>query len=148
MPAETNEQTLLERVEGLSGGDREVDDLIWWEFFAPSDARTEAAERFVGAGVARQAKWARCFFGEHRRTEWTSDVSAAIALGEKCIPDALLGIDREERNMGFDNDMSMDEEGTIWTAWFYGQTARAPTPALALIAAILKARAEALKEEG
>ena len=137
--AETNEQTLLERVEGLSGPDREVDDLIWWEVFAPSDARTEAAERFVGAGAARQAKWARCFFGEHRRTEWTSDVSAAIALCEKVLPgwDWRIG----SADGGFAVICPSDvEDGDPAICM-----ACAKTPALALIAAVLKARAEALK---
>jgi hypothetical protein len=148
MMAETNEQTLLERVEGLSGGDREVDALVCAALHYPELTHNDAALRVTmeaGEGGALIYYVADTKTHKGHAPKITSDVSAAIALCETVLPGWEWIVEKRKStcnarvHTGYD---SFDtDDGEIFEA-------SASTPALALIAAVLKARAEALKEEG
>lgn len=75
-------------------------------------------------------------------TPVTASLDAAIALCERALP-GLTPLIGAERNLGFDNDIPGAEDEPRWNAWCYGHSGRHPTsPALALCAAIVKARME------
>ncbi len=66
---------------------------------------------------------------------------AALALVERVLADKtpLIGVSRDDAEIGFDNDLSADDLAPKWNAWVYGACGSAPTPALALLLALLTA---------
>lgn len=127
----SNLQALLERVEAASGPVEEIDNLIWWHFFCPERGKDDAMRVGPMDNVAKRAAWARCFYGTERSTKFTASLDAAVGLVEKMLP-------------GF--DVCLARVSGEWSAdigppdSFQAASAKSrPTPALALIAALLKA---------
>jgi len=124
----SNLQALLERVEAASGPDRDIDlelALIGY----PHTTR----EHWLTDELGRLA------FGSQRR--YTASLDAAVGLVEKMLPGRSWEV-REQKHSSFPRAigaqaliMSMSENETMRG----DSSARAKTPALALIAALLKA---------
>lgn len=128
-------QALLERVEAASGPVEEIDNLIWWHFFCPERGKDDAMRVGPMDNVAKRAAWARCFYGKERSTKFTASLDAAVGLVEKMLPGQACALG----TMAFRNE-TRKPWATIWTT--SGSplfNADAATPALALIAALLKA---------
>ena len=135
---ETKEQTLLERVEVATGPDREIDRDLWLAF----GLYPEGVED-IGLYVDPSSG---CTGGViYSADPLTASLDAAMALCETVLPGWEWIVEKRKStcnarvHTGYDS--FDDDDGEIFEA-------SASTPALALIAAVLKARAEALKEEG
>lgn len=127
-------QSLLERVEKADGPDREIDAaacvVLQWPPLLPEDP---------GAAKIELYKDALCYVsiitGKRRRVfnppSLSSDLNEVIELALFSFTTPLVGVD---------NDLGSDEADPLWTGWCHGESARAPTPALALLAALLRAK--------
>jgi len=114
---------LLARVEAATGPDRELDDAI--------------VELMFGKSMLVITEDAGTVWRNHKAPFYTASIDAALALAERVLPDHEI-------------EMFQLFHGNGWGVNFRAKhidTAYAPTPALALIAAILKALIAAENKE-
>jgi hypothetical protein len=105
--------TLIERVRGLDGPDREVDALIWGEFdFGREDRELDA-------------RWSA------RVPAYTASLDAVVALIEKRLPDGLWDVNGYGAAIVYPKWITGDVDTQ------YAETAQ--SPALALLLAFLVA---------
>ena len=121
---------LLSRLQGLTAPDREVDALIWLEF-APGATRKQWS--YIHTATGRE-----CHVDETRDVngrlivvpELTASLDAAVALCERVLP-------------GWDGFAPINATGEAWVwpagGMSRGHRANGPTPAIALLIAILTA---------
>jgi len=139
---------LIERVEGATGPDREADCELWalhhgltleWQ-----GTTLVAGEEGV-VGWIDPGRLARNFYTNRAKTgpgsipAYTASIDAALALCERVLPEAWPGFQRNR----------VTDPARAWSAWLeifpegvnFPDTYdfNAPTPALALILAMLKA---------
>lgn len=118
---------LIERLEVASEGSRELDALIYCSAF---DGYTyHPAARAYGAHVLHRSGVRT---GLSAIGEYTTSLDAALALAGRVLPEATWRVEKDDR--GF--------YAALWSDPDYEPDGcgRAPTPALALCIAILKAR--------
>lgn len=130
--AMTDLAALLARVEGASGPDREIDAEVCLAFGAAVEEpqRNRFGEIIVPAwwtmpGASR-AIW------PHRTTPWfvTASIDVTVRLAEKVLPGWAWSVGN--RTVGGQAYVMKRGEGLI--------EGKAPTPALALVAAIIRAK--------
>lgn len=114
---------LLAKLEAATEANDDLDEAMAVALLGVTH-EPEPSQYWVAADKSERGYWdvmiPRC----------TRSLDAAIRTALKVFPSPLIGID---------NDLSADEVGPIWTAWCYGEDARAATPALAMSRAIVKA---------
>ena len=125
--------TLLERVEAASGPDRELDAVLWLAFTPGATRRT-----------LHVPHWQRPYDIDETRDEkgrliivpsYTSSLDAALALVERVLPGWLWMV------ASADPPNRLPARVELWTG-DEEVRASAATPALALLAALLKATPE------
>lgn len=124
-------QSLIERVEGASGPDRLLDAQIWCALLHPENKASTSRPGFVAITDDEPSRW-----GYKEVEHYTSSLEAALSLVERVLP-------------GWRPAFAQKENGD-WIASIYStarlgiiphQIGDKPTPALALILALLKAKA-------
>lgn len=140
---------LAGRVEASSGPDRELDALIWWECgdgkrLCPEDTTAGRAVRnYFGADFDDDGNFRPETTATYRGLAYTASIDAAIQLVPEGIGDGITAL----WNVEVWADNGVYPEHVRATAWVYGAARTyAATPALALTAAALRARAS--KETG
>lgn len=138
MTAQPHLASLLTRVEGLTGPDREVDALIWLRF-------TSGATRELKTVKSAKSLWPDYTIDETRdafRTlvsppPYTASLDAALALVERVRPDWYVRI--QGCNSAWYAEINPTRAGS-----FHGSfEANGSTAPLALLAALLKSLAHA-----
>ena len=126
---------LVERVEALTGPDREVDAAVWWHLVG---CHEETSPRWRPALAADTAKALDSFVGPSVWREsgkmvprYSASVDTVLSLVERKFPRSQHGIMREEDGSWLAGVIPAGEPDRK------GFTA--PTPALALLLALLKA---------
>jgi len=135
---------LIKRVEGLTGPDRETDARVWCLL----NPGTVYKDHFEAYGRPRQTqvqyteppKRTRLVTGGHRphADDWTASIDAVVALIERVLPgwriEARIGQwppHEPRRTVLWNNDTKQQSS-------VFGYSADAPTPALALLLALLR----------
>ncbi len=120
-PEMTDLSGLLERVEAASGPDRELDKALWYKLiFDPAlDKKDDSYLQLVGSPYPA----------------YTSYIDAALALKDRILPGHAVAVG----DMAFEGGARLPW-GCVWSpgGFIIGQ-AEAKTPALALLAALLRA---------
>jgi len=110
---------LLERVEGATGGDREIDDAI--------------VERMFGKSMLVITEDAGTVWRNHKAPFYTSSVDAALALIGRVLPGLYMW------RLDFDDEPTPHPADAL-LCWAGGTASEGgATPALALCAALLAA---------
>lgn len=142
-PSPTTLRSLLARVEGASGADREIDRAL----MAIEHAREQ---RFIGVYDEFNRRvmsdvWVHRATGKWKTTaadghEFTASVDAALALVERVLPGCGVGFDVNVEHGRGDKPVRawLNQSEAEWTydGW---PSAVGRTPALAILAALLKA---------
>lgn len=121
-------RALLERVKTATVADRYLDAALWCALLSPEDKPSQSRPGYVPITDDDPSRW-----GYKETQHYTASVDDALALIERVLPGAevLVGNVRDDRQ---------------WTAnvgpreTFVAGEARLPTPALALLAALLEAK--------
>jgi hypothetical protein len=132
----TDLSTLLARVEAGSGADRELDAEIATTlggFVREKRGRDQKSWLYHPTAPRRDGMWGAYFY--------TTDLNAVIALVEARLPGACWRIEKLSDAMKFGNRDLPDFWATCGLAGEQEQ-AYAPTPARALLAALLRAEME------
>lgn len=130
--------TLIERIEAAEVGSRELDGAVWFALFEPDVdygyLHVEQTEQGPREALTCElgSKWADGVGA------YTTSIDAAVALAGRVLGHDGIGLCRTANG---------------WEAWVGGREAYLtsyPTPALALVAAILRAKTtpDPPKEEG
>lgn len=137
----TDLEALIERVEGLTGPDREVDgDLALSSGFAPEGAfKLRGGPDLGSLGTGPYTIYASPYF--------TSSVDAALAFAKKVLPNfkiKMIDADPTVSASNPDSDARAEVVPHLKSnkGWQVGiKRGRAPTPPLAIVLATLKAKA-------
>jgi len=136
---------LLARLKVAEAGSRELDGLLWLHFFAAQVERDIARHKGTwprGASDEEKTK-RRAEFIASNAPKFSTSLDAALALAERVLPEAnCRGFDQTPRGC----DAYVSRNNVASGAWVIEGTA--PTPALALCIAILKATHKAEGAEG
>ena len=80
--------SIARRLESTSsaGTDHELNTLIWWHLYCPERGKDDAMRVDPMGTTLERARWARCFFGTHRATNWTGSLDATLDLVQDKLP--------------------------------------------------------------
>lgn len=137
-------QSLLERVEKAAGPDREIDAAAFQGF----DPDFPEGALQMHAGFIDPANFATGPYTSVKAPRYTASIDAALALVERVLPGSLWHVNRPAEWKGktkkrrgvlvpaFEGYISL---GTIGNADYVSGSAMGHNPALAILAALLKA---------
>lgn len=122
----TNLSKLIRRVEAATAGDREIDRLMALAASGATEDRSETGEL---RGYYKGGSWVS--IGPIEPV--TTSLDAALSLVERCLPGWRVAFNSDD-DRGPEWAASIKPHGEKWPAFEF-----APTPALALLLAMLKA---------